>query len=261
VWFADGQALYRQIRPRPENDAISKVAVRAVLSVLGGGSVGADADPEIAEFDRGFALKLFAAYQSAAQDAPQFLADVTGVRVFGGLAIVTVRTVATGSNVFGVAHSLLVLRRDPEGRWRVLQISPNLPSAEQSLGWDTLVSFSAGTRTPGVPGSAFQRNEGTTVLGISQAAPLEGASSLPQPDLSWDNLGGGTLQVVEWQQGQPSRWSPSNLFFVPDNRERLATRVTARFATAGQYRWRVWSLGPGGALVLSPWRTLTIGGR
>jgi hypothetical protein len=123
-----------------------------------------------------------------------------------------------------------------------------------------LVNYSTGSMKPGVEGSPVLRNEGPKVLGISQAAPVDGETRTAQPELWWDNLGGATLQIVEWQQGAPNNWSVSNLYFVPDNRERLRTRVAARFALGGQYRWRVWSVGPGGIVVLSPWRTMTIVG-
>jgi hypothetical protein len=98
-------------------------------------------------------------------------------------------------------------------------------------------------------------NEGNKPLGIAQASPIDGDNRSPQPELWWDNLGGASMQVVEWTLGA----SPSNLFFVHDADSRLHTRAIARFATtAGKYRWRVWSIGTDGTIVLSPWRTLNI---
>jgi hypothetical protein len=105
-------------------------------------------------------------------------------------------------------------------------------------------------------------NEGKVPMGISQAAPLDGDTRMVPADLWWDNLGGASLQVVEWQTRRYQNTWLSHLFYVPDTNPRLRTQVTARFASApGQYRWRVWSVGVDGALVLSPWRGLTILGR
>jgi len=105
-------------------------------------------------------------------------------------------------------------------------------------------------------GASIPRNEGTKPKGISQAAPPDGDRRSAEPELWWDNLGGATLQVVEWQTGAGP---VTNLFFVPDTGSRLRTGVVARFARdQRQYRWRVWSVGPDGTIVVSPWRTLNI---
>jgi hypothetical protein len=92
-----------------------------------------------------------------------------------------------------------------------------------------------------------------------QAGPSDGDSKAPRPELWWDNLGGATLQIVEWQpqrgRGMPSE---SELYFVPDTGTRLKTSVVARFAEQGSYRWRVWSVGAEGTIVVGTWRTLKI---
>jgi hypothetical protein len=130
----------------------------------------------------------------------------------------------------------------------VLQITPDLSSPLLHQAAGTLGEFCK-------PGSQL-----AVVAGIAQAAPPDGDTRPPSPELWWDNKGGAQLQVVEWQQGDgEDNWSGTRLFFAPDRDPHLRTRLSAEFATEqGLYRWRVWSVGNGGALVLSPWRTLNI---
>ena len=42
-------------------------------------------------------------------------------------------------------------------------------------------------------------NEAVRLLGISQAAPRDGDTRSAPAELWWDNLGGASMQVVEWQ--------------------------------------------------------------
>jgi hypothetical protein len=259
-WFADRDSIAGHFASTPQTAPIVEVAVRATLSLLGGGSLGSDADPEAAGFNSEVAGSALMATRPDSPERLDLRAEVSALRVYGNLAIVAVRAVGSSPGAFGVAHAVMVLRRDVRTRWRVLQISPDLAGQAQALAWNLLVNYSIGSKSTGAEGSPILRNEGTKVLGVSQAAPLDGETRSAQPELWWDNHGGATLQVVEWQRGAPNNWSGSNLYFVPDNRESLRTRVVARFALGGQYRWRVWSMGPGGIVVLSPWRTMTIVG-
>jgi hypothetical protein len=136
-----------------------------------------------------------------------------------------------------------VLRKSEDGNWRVLQVSLDLSPREQKAQGAQLMS----TR----PALAEQK---AGVLGVKLAAPLDGETRPPQPELWWDNGGGSGLQVIEWQRGPGS-----HLFLVPDQAARLQTRVTATFAKQpGTYRWRVWSVGVGGAMKISPWSTMKI---
>jgi hypothetical protein len=158
----------------------------------------------------------------------------------------------------------VILRLNGNGQWKVLQVSPDMEASARDRAVSLLEVYAAGSAQLGYEGSSQLRNEGDKVLGISQATPKDGEALSPQPELWWDNLGGATLQAVEWQQGNgeagtEGKWGASNLYFIADNNSRLRTRATARFAAApGEYRWRVWSLGMGGDLVLSPWRTMKI---
>ena len=143
----------------------------------------------------------------------------------------------------------MVLRPDEALHWRVLQMSFDLARAQQLNAMGILARA-------GAESERVFRNEATLPLGILQASPTDGEGRSPQPDLWWDNLGGATLQVVEWQM---SGAGSTYLYFVPDSANRLQTRVSARFAAAaGAYRWRVWSVGADGTIVISPWRTLRI---
>jgi hypothetical protein len=179
--------------------------------------------------------------------------DATDGHIRDSFAVVALRAVELGQREFGVAYGLAVLRKAENGRWGLLQISPYLTRPMQRNGFDVLLKATLGKEESNPLG-----NESPKPLGISQAAPLDGDVRSPQPQLWWDNKGGASLQVVEWGLGD----GPTNLFFVKDVNPHLRTAVVARFARAGgRYRWRVWSVGADGAMVLSPWRTMIVAGR
>ena len=221
LWLADGgeQNFYRA--ETPDSVAAVSVALGALRSALGGG----DASLQI---------------------------DATDGHVRGSFAVFSLRALSLGEREFGVGHGLAVLQKDQAGRWAVLQLSTDLTPAMRNTAFTILQDATQGRAESNPLG-----NEGTKPLGIRQAAPLNGDTRGAQPELWWDNLGGASLQVVEWSGGGTG----TNLFFVRDNGSRLRTRVIARFATGGTYRWRVWSVGVDGAVVLSPWRTLNVVGR
>lgn len=176
--------------------------------------------------------------------------DATAGHVWDRFAVIAMRAVESEARQFGVGYGLAVLRKDDTGRWLPVQLSPNLTLPMQAKAFDILLNATKGKEESNPLG-----NESPRPLGISQAAPRDGDSRSQQPELWWDNLGGVSLQVVEWSSGGDG----TNLFFVPDNNSRLRTRVIARFASAGgSYRWRVWSVGADGTIVFSPWRTMNV---
>jgi len=174
---------------------------------------------------------------------------VSRASVNGSLAAVDLRVVVSSANVFGVAHPLIVLRAGKDGKWKVLQMSLNLPQHEQSNERQALMVSN--------PPTAAEQTSG--VKGITQASPQDGQSVAQVPQLVWDNRGGAGLQVVEWQRGESNGWSDARLYLVEDRSPTLRTQVDAEFADAnGRYRWRVWSVGAHGAVEISPWRTFTL---
>ena len=178
--------------------------------------------------------------------------DATAGHFRNSFAVIALRAVASGERVFSVGYGLAVLQRERSGQWRILQLSPDLTRPMQTKAFNLLEQATQGRAESNPLG-----NEGAKPLGIAQASPRDGEARSPQPELWWDNLGGSSLQVVEWSAGGAG----SNLFFAKDNDPRLQTRVIARFARSGLYRWRVWSVGADGAVVLSPWRTVNVVGR
>jgi hypothetical protein len=232
-----------------------KVAVSALGTVLQGDGLGAQGDPEIAQFSaemaRGLALM---PTSSAALDDLKYRIDVLSGRANDRLAVVTLRAIASSPQAFGVLRAKVALRKNDKGQWKVLQISPNVsdqavgwlgPEDSPSKGWELLATYTDGASAD-------------KVTGISQAAPVDGDNRSPQPDLWWDDGSGAAALAVEWQI-KLGAWTDSRMVIFPDRNPRLQTRVTARFARmSGQYRWRVWSVGRGGAVHLSPWRTLNI---
>jgi hypothetical protein len=239
----------------PDARAAAGVAVDAVTRLLHGESLGGEADPEMAEFPPRSALAVLGGMNS--QQSPLRI-DVMRASTDGRVAAVTLRAIESTSSAFGVAHSLVVLRRDQEGqqdgRWRVLHVSLDLPPAEQQGERETLMNSIAAA--PGlVPAGQSEPK------GISQASPTNGDTRPPEPVLWWDNGGGASLQVIEWQTEDGGHWSDARLYLAPDVGARLRTQVTALFATSPTtYRWRVWSVGAKGEMKISPWSTLKIVG-
>jgi hypothetical protein len=234
---------------KKEWEAPAGVAVRAVSRVLQGSPLGSDADEAAAPFSAAFAAQVALAPMSdGALDGLQFQFDVMGAGANERLAVVLVRAVMSSNGAFGAVHAVVVLRKNVRGQWKVLQISPGVPPGRLDGAGGALLAY-----TKDVPPEKVAH-----VVGISQAAPVDGDARPLQPDLWWDNGGGADMQVVEWQR-KFAVWSDTRLMLVPDSDFRVQTRVTARFADAsGEYRWRVWSVGTGGAMTISPWKTLKI---
>ena len=244
VWLADGDRGVFKTQSAAEA-AAATVAVRVLRGAMQGNSPEGDADALFGGFD-----------SQQVRDTGglgKFQVEVTAEHVMNGFAVVSLRGVESGPGSFGVVHSMAVLRKNAAGRWTVLQVSPFLTRSMLATGYGLLSEATMGKEL-----SNPLANESAKPLGIALASPSDGDVRSPLPELWWDNLGGASLQVVEWAVGSGG----SNLFFVKDNGGRLKTRVVARFAgAAGRYRWRVWSVGADGSLVLSPWRTLVVVGK
>jgi hypothetical protein len=221
----------------------AKIAAGALGYVLQGDGLSDLADADAAKFSPQLAQRLaLAAPAGASLDGLRFRMDVTDAAANDRLAVVSMRVVGSAPQAFGVVYARVILRKNAVGLWKVLQISPNVAPGSR---WSTLKTYTAAV-TP------------AKVSAVSVAAPIDGDNRPPQPDLWWDNSGAGGLLVVEWQINLGG-WTDTRLMFVPDHDPRVQTRVNASFARmAGEYRWRVWSVGRGGAMALSPWRTLNI---
>jgi hypothetical protein len=231
---------------RPQNEP-ARIAVSAWGNVLQGAGLGNLADPEAAKFSAVLARRLaLGQFSPEILDALKYQIDVTQSKANERLAVVSLRATASSPVAFGVLHALVVLRKSDSGQWRVLHISPNASAGSVQSGGDTLWPY-------------VRVAEPVKVVGISQAAPPDGDNRPRQPDLWWDNSGDARLLVVEWQFNDGVAWTDSRLMMVPDGGNRTQTRVSAQFATNyGAYRWRVWSVGAGGAMALSPWKRLNI---
>jgi hypothetical protein len=224
-----------------------KIAAAALGYILQGDGLGDQGDVQAARFSPDLARGLALAPPSpdASLDGIKYRIDVMDAAANDRLAVVSLRAIASAPQAFGVLHALAILRKNDSGRWKVLQLSPNVTRSSMASGLDELKTYAG-------PGTAAR------LTAVSLAAPIDGDNRPPQPDLWWDNSGGAGLLVVEWQV-HLGGWTDSRLMFVPDHDPRVQTRVSATFARmAGEYRWRVWSVGKGGALTLSPWRTLNI---
>jgi hypothetical protein len=233
--------------------AAAAVAKRAMESLLNGEPLGDEADSALVMDSSKGVQRMLATMGNVGGNTE---ANSDGVRVQvehasvnGGLAAVGLRVVVSSTNVFGVAHPLVVLRTSKDGQWKVLQMSLNLPQHEQANERQALMVTS--------PPTSAEQSSG--VKGIVPAAPLDGQNVAQVPQLVWDNHGGAGLQVVEWQRGEDGAWSDTRLYLVEDRNPTLRTQVMAEFADAnGRYRWRVWSVGAHGDLQISAWRTFRL---
>jgi len=222
-------------------------ASTAMAQLLQGNGLGDLADPAIAEIAPRSVRAMLATTGNESIDGSATRVEVNGAEVVGRLAAVMLRVVGSTDRAFGVAHPLVVLRKEEDGSWRVLHVSLNQPA------WQS--RDVGGVLVQGCPEKMCEGG----LLGISQAAPPDGDVRPLTPELWWDNGGGSRLQVVEWQFADASGWSDAHLYLVPDTGVRLQTRVTAGFASlGGKYRWRVWSVGAEGEMKISGWKTLVV---
>ena len=227
------------------------LAQSALRRVLAGSALGADADADAAPFGlqeaSGMALASFSRGGVSGNDVKVQMETIAGF-ASGSVATVSLRANISSSDSYGVLNGLVVLRKAADGRWRVLQVSPNLPTDQRGDTYGNLSSATAGK-----PDGPMKR--------VELAAPADGDVRPEHPDLWWENNGSARLQVVEWQRALAGTWTASQLLPVVDIDVHLQTRTTATFARDGnKYRWRVWSVGRGGSLVMTGWRTFTVSG-
>jgi hypothetical protein len=245
VWLREG-GRFGPVQLTAETRPPAEVAIHAAMGVLNGALPG-DADPDLANFSPVVA-RLMAIAPLAVQDTSAVTpaqVEVLGIAANARFAVVELRATLASATSFGAAYPLVVLRRQAGGRWKVLQFTVNLAPEAMEHAYNELAPFAHGA----VDGE---------VGAVSAMLPLSGEMRAGTPELGWQNGNGGRLLVVEWQQGYGEdtsrQWSDSNLYFVADAGTRMQTRVTAQFAQqSGVYRWRVWTLGAGGALRLSGW--------
>jgi hypothetical protein len=224
-------------------------AAASFEALLAGGDVASNADPEMAQQNGDWAkATALEGLRTTPLDGLKVQTDVIRSVSNDRMAMVEMRAVVQVQKGFGVLHALAILRKDAAGAWKVLQLTPDLSVGMQGEASSMVAEFCGHTNaTP------------AKVVGISQAAPTEGSVVSPVPELWWDNGGGATMELVEWQRGRDEMWSGTRLFFVPDRDPHLRTRVSAEFAQEpGLYRWRVWSVAPGGLVVLSSWKTMDV---
>jgi hypothetical protein len=252
VWVSGASQCMDCAEGRAVSPEVPVVLAKSALRrVLAGAALGGDADPDAAVFGlqeaSGMALASFSRGGVSNVDTKLQIETIAGFAA-GNVAAVSLRAVVAASDAYGVLNGLVVLRKGVDGRWRVLQISPNLWTAERGETYSDLLVATAGkTEGPLKP--------------VAVASPEDGDVRPEHPDLWWDNAGAARLQMVEWQRALAGTWTASQLMPVVDTDVHLQTRTTASFARDGfRYRWRVWSVGRGGALVMTGWRTFTVAG-
>lgn len=236
AWFSAAYACETNLvdKDRPLNEA-ETIAVHAAGALVTGGSFGAEFDKDAVKIAPG----IFSAWNV---EMHQAVLSSHGDALFRAVGV---RSIVADKQVARVIRTLVVLRRgSSEEPWRILQITLDmtLPMLMDSVNM-------LGSAVMGKP-------SGQALTAVSLAAPRDGEARMPTPDLWWDNKGGAKLEVVEWM---PSGIAPSRLFLVQDTDGVAKTRVGAAFATfAGEVKWRVWSVGSGGAVAMTGWRGMVI---
>lgn len=280
VYLRDGTSCWDCGHGSAEKvDPLVSEAIAVAGQVLSGNGLGMSADADAARFSGPLAQTIsLAAYDGNIPQGLAFRVDAKQqVAISDHLAIVPLRTIVSSPTAFGVAHSLVVLRKNDQGKWKVLQLSSNLGTerlAKDISLWNTLAAAAkprpttscrrCDTKVVATSAPAPElplRAPSSVPLGVSLAAPADDDTRSPQPPLWWDNKGGAVLQVVEWQMqlGEGDRWTDPRVQLVPDLDFRVQTQVAAAFATMpGLYKWRVWSVAKDGTTVLTPWRRLHI---
>jgi hypothetical protein len=229
--------------------AAATVAMGAMDSLLHNQPISGYADPVMADGAASGVQKMLTTTANTVAADASFHVEVERATVNGSVAAVVLRVLVSSSGVFGVAHPLMILHAQKDAQWKVLQVSLNLPQFEATNVRATLMDTS--------PTAVAEQKSG--VKGVSLAAPLDGNTAGPRPELVWDNQGGAGLQVVEWQIDRGDGLNDARLYLVQDHSPRLQTHVIAEFAgAAGRYRWRVWSVGMQGDMVISPWRGFAV---
>ncbi len=246
IWLEDGMRAHAELQPHGEAiGGPASLAVSAVQGAMSGGEIGYT-DPEAARVPAG-AMRS-AAFSPPLRNALNGLAMRVDVLTWAAnerFAVYALRCIASSPQAFGVAHPLVVLRRSEDGRWRVLQMTANLAPDRQAASFAQLQPFARSVQPQLVK----------AVAGVTLAAPPDGDARSGLPELWWDNPGDARMLAVEWQRSL----GDTHLFLVPDNGTRLQVRVSATFVNVPDvYRWRVWSVGTGGMVKLSPWRKMTV---
>jgi hypothetical protein len=245
-WLADRD--WPQEEPstdRPEHSVpgAGDVALQAVIETLAGRKIDSMADPDMADFDaRTARARALGLAERSTEAGANLQTGVTVVKANDRLAVALVRTRVDSAWDFGIVHSMVILRRGREG-WKVLQLTPAGSPALMTPRFRELESV---CRT--VPSDQIAK-----LGGVSLASPPDGDHRDGPFELWWDNGGNASLLLVEWQQ--PIGWASTNLYFLPDRHPRDTTRVPSPFA-ASALNWRVWALGTGGVVTLSPWRSM-----
>jgi hypothetical protein len=247
VWMR--QPLDRKVRAAKYLHAADEAEVRRVATavIVSMGSWPAVVprdllDPEMAEFpwDR-TRLPLLV------KGSVRYTASLAEVDGRDPLAFVVADVMAESDGVFGVTHAVLALRKDGE-RWKVVGLFPGL-TVDQA---DRLFGAFGGV--------APLLRAGATATTVTLLTPDgEKMPRFPKGEIEFQIGGGrGVVQAVEAQfSDMAGGWSVPGLVPVRQPVQDGTVKEPTPFGAGRQpHRWRVWSVGVGGELTISEWRTV-----
>ena len=192
------------------------------------------------------------------------VSDVQPIFTFGNarIAFVMLGVLASGDTVYGLRHMSFILRNQGN-RWRILQMNPDaqMPTGAgdvNSLRYDVNPLLRAFD-------SAIVSNRAEPPPSPAILIDPPDRAVLPRypnrPDIAWRSEAPADARfIVESQFTDPGdevNWSVSHLVFAQASRAEQPFRERAPFGVGQQpHRWRIWTLGPSGAISVSSWRTV-----
>ena len=126
------------------------LAQTALRKVLAGAPLGADADKEAAEFGLQEAAGMAtAAYSRGGVSSAEMKVQLETIAGFasGSVSAVSLRATVSSSDSYGTLNALVVMRKASDGRWKVLQVSPNLATEQRGDVYSNLLVATQGKAT------------------------------------------------------------------------------------------------------------------
>ena len=186
------------------------------------------------------------------------VSEVQPIFTFGNarIAFVMLGVLASGDTFYGVRHMIFILRNQGAG-WRILQINPDaqMPARASDVTPPLLRAFDSGI----VSNLAEPPPPPAILVDPPDRAVLPRFPD--RPDIAWRSEAPADASfIVESQFTNPGdevNWSVSHLVFAQGSRAEQPFRERAPFGVGQQpHRWRIWTLGPSGAISVSSWRTV-----
>jgi hypothetical protein len=193
-------------------------------------------------------------------DPSAHVSDVQPIFTFGNprVAFVVLSVLASSDSFYGMRQMIFIFRNQGDG-WRILRMDPDA-SIEITQGVGN-VSPPPLLRDFDLRIAKDQAEPPPPPAALTEPPDREVLPRFPHPEIAWESEAEpGARFIVEWQFTDPGdevTWSVSGLAFAPVPPTGHLFREQAPFGVGKQpHRWRIWTLGPSGAISVSSWRTV-----